>query len=475
VRIIISIYDGIRSKWTELEENTYLHSIKENYQYAESINPYHHVINTIRDDLWSEVIKAQEKREIQLLNTLIGSDDYSTVEDGAKKLSEWVFQYGGVNDLITQDTDYIKHYLENILTEALNQSSINGSARATQDVLVPLYDEVEQLLYTNMTKYRANIDKDLMRYVDDNGIGLEMAHKMRQTLERYGTKSGTIFNQSVESYIKELSNSNALSDFKGAALEGAITYSLNHMLSILNKHKNIEVITSADFRAGGRAIKADNLIVSKGEIDIPFGISDKTTKITTSTGGARIKLNDEGSLQNFLKNLQSIYVYQNDKGTQKMRQLGNELDNNNLKYHLINQTFFSKGNMKATDPYNDIISAIKNSIFMFIGGQFVKYADSVNVDFMNINGHFVPVSSIMKGLDDQKQSLVAKAKPDLGYKEPRINEEQLLKEKKKTPVQVAENFYSNEALHAGKQAGEKIWKAIYLKRIVLSLKIKDLI
>ena len=36
----VSVFDGIRSKWQDLEDNIYLHSIPENYEYAKSINPY---------------------------------------------------------------------------------------------------------------------------------------------------------------------------------------------------------------------------------------------------------------------------------------------------------------------------------------------------------------------------------------------------------------------------------------------------
>lgn len=472
---MISVYDGIRSHWQELEENTYLHSIKDNYQYAESINPYHHVINNIQDELWDTVIVAQEKREKELLNLLLGQGNYNTIEDGAAKISEWVFQYGGVNDIIEEDTVYLHKYIGTILTQALERTNMDRNAQASPEMLEPLYDEVEQLLCENMKKYRTTMEQEIAKYASNEGIGLEMAKKMRRVLERYGSKTGTIFNQSLEDYIKEISNSNALSDFKGAALEEAITYSVGYVVDVLQQLKDVEVVSTGEVRVKGKAGKADNLIMTTGQINIPYGISDKTTRITASTGGARIKLNDESSLQTFLKNLQSMHVFQNSAGTKKMQQLGYALDNNNLKYHLINQTFFNKGDIKKTEPYDDIVSAIKSSIFLFIGGQFLKYADSINVDFMNINGHFVPVSSIMKGLDGQKQKIKAKVNPGLDYKEVKLDEDYILGVKKKTPIRTANDFYSNTTIDIGHTSGQKIWKAIYLKRIVLSLKIKELI
>ena len=128
-----------------------------------------------------------------------------------------------------------------------------------------------------------------------------------------------------------------------------------------------------------------------------------------------------------------------------------------------------------TEPAQDIIQAVKNTIFLFIGGELLKYVDSTNVDFMNITGYFVPVSSIMKGLDTRIDSMKAAANPSLGYKGFSKNVDNILKEKRKPPVSKASDFYSRETMEIGSETGRILWKAIYLKRIILSLKIKDLI
>ena len=470
----ISVFDGIKSKWQDLEDNIYLHSIPENYEYAKSINPYKTIINIIRDNLWAEIITQQERRERAVLDVLLDGQ-YSTVEDGAKKMSEWIFQYGGVNEILLNDNVFLHKYLEEIFVQAIEEGNINMNATASPTMLDPLYNQVEKILYRNMINHGNAINQEIINTMDPNGLGLESAQRMRKMLERYNSNKNSLFNQSIQDYVKEISNSNAIADFKGAALEGAITYSIDTVLTKAKKKPNVSIKTTGDILTEGKAIKADNIIyVKDGTITLEYGISGKNSPITKSTGGVRVKLNDESSLQNFFDKLKTSFALDNQKGTEILQKLGNDLDNNNLKYHIINQTFFKKDPMK-TEPAQDIIQAVKNSIFLFIGGEFLKYVDSTNVDFMNITGHFVPVSSIMKGLDARVDSMKASAKPSLGYKGFSKDVDNILKEKRKTPVSKASDFYSRDTIEIGSKTGRILWKAIYLKRIILSLKIKDLI
>lgn len=470
----ISVFDGIKSKWQDLEDNIYLHSIPENYEYAKTINPYKTIVNMVRDNLWAELIAQQERRERAVLDTLLDGQ-YNTVEDGAKKLSEWIFQYGGVNEILLNDNAFLHKYLGEIFARAIEEGNINVNAIASPTMLDPLYNQVEKILYRNMINKGNEINQDIINTMDPNGFGLESAQRMRRMLERYNSNKASLFNQSIQDYVQEISNSNAIADFKGAALEGAITYAIDTILTKTKKKKNVSIETTGDVLTAGKAIKADNVIyIKNGTITLEYGISGKNSPITKSTGGVRVKLNDESSLQNFFNRLKTSFALDNQKGTEILQKLGNDLDNNNLKYHIINQTFFKKDPMK-TEPAQDIIQAVKNTIFLFIGGEFLKYIDSTNVDFMNITGHFVPVSSIMKGLDTQVDSMKAAAKPSLGYKGFSKNVDNILKEKRKPPVSKASDFYSRETIEIGSETGRILWKAIYLKRIILSLKIKDLI
>ena len=471
----VSVFDGIRSKWQDLEDNIYLHSIPENYEYAKSINPYKTIINTIRDNLWTELIAQQENRERAILDILLDGQ-YSTVEDGAKKLSEWIFQYGGVNDILSNDNIFLHKYLGEIFAKAIEEGNINMNAMASPTMLDPLYNQVEKILYRNMINKGNEINQEIINNMDPNGLGLESAQHMRKMLERYNSNKSSLFNQSIQDYVQEIINSNAIADFKGAALEGAITYAIDTIFTKSKKKSNVSIETTGDILASGKAIKADNIIyVKDGTITLEYGISDKNSPITKSTGGVRVKLNDESSLQNFFNRLKTSFALDNQKGTAILQKLGNDLDNNNnLKYHIINQTFFKKDPMK-TEPAQDIIQAVKNTIFLFIGGELLKYVDSTNVDFMNITGYFVPVSSIMKGLDTQIDSIKATANPSLGYKGFSKNVDNILKEKRKPPVSKASDFYSRATVEIGSETGRILWKAIYLKRIILSLKIKDLI
>lgn len=470
----VSVFDGIKSKWQDLEDNIYLHSIPENYEYAKTINPYKTIINTIRDNLWAELIAQQERRERAVLDILLDGQ-YNTVEDGAKKLSEWIFQYGGVNEILLNDNAFLHKYLGEIFARAIEEGNININAIASPTMLDPLYNQVEKILYRNMINKGNEINQDIINIMDPNGFGLESARNMRKMLERYDSNKTSLFNQSIQDYVQEISNSNAIADFKGAALEGAITYAIDTILTKAKKKQNVSIETTGSILAAGKAIKADNIIyVKNGTITLEYGISGKNSPITKSTGGVRVKLNDESSLQNFFNRLKTSFALDNQKGTEILQKLGNDLDNNNLKYHIINQTFFKKDPMK-TEPAQDIIQAVKNSIFLFIGGELLKYIDSTNVDFMNITGHFVPVSSIMKGLDTQVDSMKAAAKPSLGYKGFSKDVDNILKEKRKPPVSKTSDFYSRETIEIGSETGRILWKAIYLKRIILSLKIKDLI
>ena len=68
-----------------------------------------------------------------------------------------------------------------------------------------------------------------------------------------------------------------------------------------------------------------------------------------------------------------------------------------FKYHLINQAAFqaSRNHIEQTEIGNNIVQFIKTCLPLFIGAQMKIKGDEINVDFFNISGTLVPVSSIL--------------------------------------------------------------------------------
>ena len=271
--------------------------------------------------------------------------------------------------------------------------------------------------------------------------------------------------------MQTLQKSSALSDFKGFALENAIGLGLAAVFQAVKGKNHIEFKTSGKELVGGLQQKADGTITIQGpQGTIMWGTSMKNYPVS-KTGRVNIKLQDESSLQNFLKKIQSGAVL-DGQIKNELKSTGADFDNNNFKYHLVNETLFNNYNTSNTDPGKNVLELIKQAMFYFIGSEFLKAPEVVNNDFMVIGTTFIPVSDIMRNMGNLKVNFNPKLK---NAKKLGMSMSDILEEKKEEPVETSSDYYGKNAVNIGSDLGQEMWKTIQLNRVMMALNIKDYI
>ena len=299
----------------------------------------------------------------------------------------------------------------------------------------------------------------------------EAAKDIANALRKYDQKRKTLIYEDLNSYVQTLQKSSALSDFKGFALENAIGLGLAAVFQAVKGKNHIEFKTSGKELVGGLQQKADGTITIQGpQGTIMWGTSMKNYPVS-KTGRVNIKLQDESSLQNFLKKIQSGAVL-DGQIKNELKSTGADFDNNNFKYHLVNETLFNNYNTSNTDPGKNVLELIKQAMFYFIGSEFLKAPEVVNNDFMVIGTTFIPVSDIMRNMGNLKVNFNPKLK---NAKKLGMSMSDILEEKKEEPVETSSDYYGKNAVNIGSDLGQEMWKTIQLNRVMMALNIKDYI
>lgn len=464
----VSVFDGINEHWEDLQENIYLHTLEKNYKYASQINPYQYIQVKIQDNIWNQLIKQQENREMLLFQLLEINVNNST--EGAKKLSEWIETGGGFNDYLNKSNDNIRDMIEDLVTQAIEESDYNLNSTASTDALSNVYNNVEKILQKKLDNLQGNYNKEIVeKFIDREKYTSEAAKDIASALRKYDQKRKTLIYDNLESYTNSLKKSSALSDFKGFALENAISLGLSAVFQSV-KGKDITVNTSGKKLLNGKQQKADATISfnSDGE-ELTWGMSMKNYPIN-KTGRVNIKLQDESSLDNFLHKLENTVVLKNINSNKLKKISSRFIENNNFKYHLINETLFNNYDPNNTEAGKNVLELIKQSLFYFIGAEFLKAPEVVNNDFMVIGTTFIPVSDIMKNIGNLKINFNPKLKNPK-----KINKSMytILAEKQQDPVETSSDFYGENAMTIGSNLGKELWKTIQLNRVMISLNIKD--
>lgn len=466
----VSVFDGIDEHWKNLEENIYLHTLEDDYEYARKVNPYKYIQVKIQDKIWDKLIEQQVAREMLLFSLL--DIPAATPTDGAKKLSEWIETGGGFNEYLNKSNDTIRDMIGDLVTQAIENCGYDMSGAASVETLTTVYDEVEKILQKKLDTLEGNYSKEIVEKFTTRGqYTAEAAKDIANALRKYDQKRKTLIYEDLNSYVQTLQKSSALSDFKGFALENAIGLGLAAVFQAVKGKNHIEFRTSGKELVGGLQQKADGTITIQGpQGTIMWGTSMKNYPVS-KTGRVNIKLQDESSLQNFLKKIQSGAVL-DGQIKNELKSAGADFDNNNFKYHLVNETLFNNYNTSNTDPGKNVLELIKQAMFYFIGSEFLKAPEVVNNDFMVIGTTFIPVSDIMRNMGNLKVNFNPKLK---NAKKLGMSMSDILEEKKEEPVETSSDYYGKNAVNIGSDLGNEMWKTIQLNRIMMALNIKDYI
>lgn len=465
----ISIFEGIDEHWRDLENNIYLHTLKTDYDYVKSINPYQKVQVKIQDKIWDILIQQQLEREMECYR-ILGISASDSME-GAKKLAKWVQTGGGFNEFLDKSNNEIRNMIGDLVTQAISESDYDLNTNASAEVLSNVYDQVEQILNKKLDTLYGDYDENIVRKFAERGrYNLEAAKDISGALRKYDQKRKSLIYDNLDTYVNSLKQSSALSDFKGFALENAITIGLSTMFGNL-KNTKAEIHTSGKELVKGKQQKADNILSVHNEAGVlQWGMSMKNYPISR-TGRVNIKLQDESSLQNFLTKIQGGAIL-NNQAVNELQKAGRDFDTNNFKYHLINETLFNHYDINNTEPGKNVLELIKQAMFYFIGSEFLKAPEVVNNDFMVIGTNFIPVSDIMRNIGNLKVNYNPRLKKVKPLKE---SISSILEKKRAESVETSSDYYGNKAMHEGSSLGRDMWKTIQLNRIMMSLNIKDYI
>lgn len=467
---IVSVFDGIDEHWKNLEENIYLHTLEDDYEYARKVNPYKYIQVKIQDKIWNKLIEQQVAREMLLFSAL--GIKAATPMEGAKKLGEWVETGGGFNEYLNKSNVIIRDMIEDLVVQAIEKCDYNLNDSAGVEVLTKVYDKVEVILRDKLDTLQGNYDREIIEKFTARGeYTAEAAKDIVGALRKYDQKRRTLIYDNLNSYVQTLKSSSALSDFKGFALEQAIYLGLSAVFQSVKGKNHIVFDPSGKLRVNGAQQKADGTITMTGpEGTITWGASMKNYPIS-KTGRVNIKLQDESSLQNFLKKIQSGAVL-DGRIKNELKSTGADFDNNNFKYHLINETLFNNYDASNTEPGKNVLELVKQAMFYFIGSEFLKAPEVVNNDFMVIGTAFIPVSDIMQNMGNLKINFNPKLKK---AKKLGISMSDILEEKREEPVKTSSDYYGKNAINVGSGLGNEMWKTIQLNRIMMALNIKDYI
>ena len=143
----------------------------------------------------------------------------------------------------------------------------------------------------------------------------------------------------------------------------------------------------------------------------------------------------------------------------------------NFKYHLINQAAFeSTKRIENTPTGTNIINFVKACLPLFLGAQFKIEGDNINIDFLNINGVLIPVSTIMENIYNEGTLASQRIGLYSNYQVPWLN---MLKEKTSFPVE-NEQYYTAATTEVGSSYGKNLYEKINIGTIHLRVALASL-
>lgn len=434
-----------KSQLNSLQENMYLHNIQMNYE--EIGGDFSPVDISIMDKIGDKIVQQQLTREQYIYSIL----KVKNVEELNKKYLE----LGG-------NTDFLKTDIKNVLSEASKAAFEDLSkARVTKGNKKALSSAFEQIV-DDMIK--ENYEDEEIAVQLQEGISEEFAKRIAN-IESKKKKPTT-----MKKYI-ELATKSIRSNFAGEILEQEL-YAVCQKL--INEINGISRCTAKMKNAYGKQIKADNTWTLLNE-GVDVGVSAKNYKVINKMGDVEVSLHSEQSLENFYKLITEMQA--NGASARELMGIQTIISSFRtpyFKYHLINEAVFSGfkksktngAHIENTKTGENIIAFVKKCLPLFLGAQMKINGDNINVDFLNVNGKFVPVSSILKtifyneGLGSLRIGLYS------NYSVPWMN---MIHGKQSFKVEDGTEYYSDGTQRIGGYYGQQVYNNIKLGTVHLRL------
>lgn len=437
------VLDSGRKQINLLENSLYLHNFVGNYQ--EISENFTRVDISLMNLLWSKIIN-QQKREEQKIYDVLG---ISSVD----QLNEKYLEAGG-------QTDFLTATARDLISQASKNALEDLSGRTSQKKASSLSSAVGATLEEMIDEHTAG-DKELANALK-KGLG-EKTAKILLNLQKSKEKP-----KNMNDYIKRASKAIS-AQFRGDILEIETGVIMARVINELTGKRGNVTFTGTVKNAQGKQIKADHTVNIND--DITFGISEKNYT-PMPDGSVEVSLHSSGSLENFYRLVDEMNINGRNKVNLKaVQKIVSKFREPDFKYHLINQAAFEgTKNITKTDVGANIIEFVKTCLPLFIGAQFKIKGDTTNVDFFNINGKLIPVSTIMEDVYNGGTLTGQRVNLYSNYDVPWLD---MLHEKTSIPVEDGE-YYTAAATKIGSTQGNKLYKEINVGTIHLKIALANL-
>lgn len=434
-------------KLEQLQANNYLHNIKGNYEeIGGSFSP---IDISIMDKIMEQVLSQQKMRESMIYQILgiSGIDEFNNA----------YYLSGGNNKFI--DTS---------ITEVLERAAIRSFSG----------DMETRMTKKNKANFISSVSKTLEEMIDesygiDDTIGKELKNGLGPFVAQRIAKKNSekVKIEKLDKYIERISDS-IRSNWRGELGELETKIAGNLLLEVLGKVGKV-TISAKDKNAYGKFIKADNLM-DLGTFTV--GIQNKNYEVDDN-GDVEFSLHSSGKLENFYKLINESKIYGADIGDIiGIQNVINSFQTPYFKYHLINQAAFAatkkSKRVEETNAGHNLISFIKKCLPLFIGAQVKIKGDQYNVDFFNVSGHFIPVSTVMEEVFNNGAGAGLRIGLYSNYNVPWV---QMREQKMEFPVENEGDYYSDGAQRIGGYYGSQLYNDINMGTVHLRLALSQLV
>ena len=452
--------DG-RAQLPALKSATFLHNWREDYEaIGDDFSP---IEIGLMDSIIDKIISVQEARERIVYDKLQVAD--------IKELNEQYSDNGGANQ------EFLSTTAEQVISMAADRAfSGDWMNRKDNDSNVRHYNAAFKEAMNQLVKNRNDRIAEVQHKLSE-GLVPDITH-----WQELG-KTKKTRNSTMEQYTNQLEKS-IRNDVRKAVLEREVEIVMSQLVATAAKHNSNSSVkaTAQDLGSTGKQVKADVTMIFDG--DFMSGISAKNYKMRKN-GMVEFTLHGDQSLDNFFRLLETMQANDFNIDIAAIRSLAEKFKQPDFKYHLVNQAAFLANKqvhqkqlrqkaagrkltgvaIENSAAATNIISFIKACLPLFIGSQLKINGNITNVDFMNINGTFIAVSTILKEVLHNKTGLITQSvniyhNYDVPWNEMLIS---------KRSVDSNGEFYTNRAIEIGSQQGQKVYQKMKIGHVHLSM------
>ena len=433
-------------KLEQLQSNNYLHNIKANYE--EIGGGFSPIDISIMDKIMKQVLSQQKMRE-SMIYQILGIS-------GIDELNNAYYLSGGNNKFI--DTS---------IAEVLERAAVECFSG----------DMETRMTKKNKANFASSVSETLEEMIEENyGIDDTIGKELKKGLgpfvaQRIAKKNNEkVKLEKLDKYVERISDS-MKSNWRGELGELETQIAGNLLLEALGKVGKVSV-SAKDKNAYGKFIKADNLM----SLDtITIGIQNKNYAVDDN-GDVEFSLHSSGKLENFYKLINEAKINGADMGDiVGIQNVINNFQTPYFKYHLINQAAFvatkESKKIEETNAGHNLISFIKKCLPLFIGAQIKIKGDQYNVDFFNVSGHFIPVSTVMEEVFNNGAGAGLRISLYSNYNIPWV---QMREQKMDFPIENEEDYYSDGAQRVGGYYGNQLYNNINMGTVHLRVALSQL-